>query len=77
MWQEINNKLTKTFTFRDFDEAWAFMEQVAALARELDHHPTWTNKYNTVKFELSTHAEGKVTAKDRQLAEAIDNLSAK
>jgi 4a-hydroxytetrahydrobiopterin dehydratase len=74
MWQEINNKLVKTFTFRDFDEAWAFMTKVAALVKELDHHPTWTNEYNIVKFELYTHSAGKITDQDRQLAVAIDKL---
>lgn len=73
-WQEIDNKLVKTFTFRDFDEAWAFMSKVAVIAREMDHHPAWTNEYNVVKFALSTHTEGKVTDKDRQLATAIDAL---
>jgi 4a-hydroxytetrahydrobiopterin dehydratase len=73
-WQEINNTLVKTFTFRDFDEAWAFMSKVALVAKQMDHHPTWTNEYNTVKFELSTHSAGQVTDKDRQLASAIDAL---
>jgi 4a-hydroxytetrahydrobiopterin dehydratase len=74
MWEEVNNKLVKTFSFADFDEAWAFMSKVAQLAKQLDHHPRWTNEYNTVSFELSTHSEGKVTDQDRQLAAAIDGL---
>ncbi len=74
MWEEIDNQLVKTFTFNDFDEAWAFMEQVAELAKKLDHHPRWINDYNMVKFELSTHSANGITDKDRQLATAIDNL---
>jgi len=75
MWQEADNKLVKTFTFKDFNEAWAFMEQVAVIAKELDHHPRWTNEYNIVKFELSTHSVNQVTDQDRALAQAIDNLT--
>lgn len=75
-WQEVNNSLVKTFTFADFDEAWTFMTQVAALAKKLDHHPQWTNVYNTVSFVLSTHSLKQVTDLDRQLAAGIDHLAA-
>lgn len=75
MWKEENNRLVNTFTFRDFSEAFAFMTRVALVAEKMDHHPTWTNTWNTVKVELSTHDAGnKVTAKDHQLAAAIDKL---
>ncbi|WP_305063154.1 4a-hydroxytetrahydrobiopterin dehydratase [Larkinella humicola] len=75
MWQEENNQLTRTFTFRDFSEAFAFMTRVALIAEKMDHHPTWTNTYNQVSFQLSTHDAGNtVTEKDRKLAEAIDKL---
>lgn len=74
-WKEIDNKLTKTFQFKDFNEAFGFMTRVALTAEQLNHHPTWTNTWNTVHFELSTHdAGGKVTDRDRKLAEAIDRL---
>ncbi len=74
-WKEENNKLTRTFEFRDFKEAFAFMVQVAAIADEMDHHPEWTNVYNKVSFKLSTHDAGDiVTEKDRELAKAIDKL---
>lgn len=72
-WKEEKNQLTKTFTFRDFSEAFGFMTRVAMLAEKMDHHPTWTNTWNTVKIELSTHDAGNVvTEKDRKLAKAID-----
>jgi 4a-hydroxytetrahydrobiopterin dehydratase len=75
MWKEENNKLVNTFTFRDFSEAFAFMTRVALVAEKMDHHPTWTNTWNTVRIELSTHDAGnKVTEKDRKLAAAIDKL---
>ena len=75
MWVEKNNKLTRTFKFTDFQEAFAFMTRVAFLAEKFDHHPNWSNVYNTVKIELTTHDKGNtVTEKDRKLAEAIDQI---
>jgi 4a-hydroxytetrahydrobiopterin dehydratase len=73
MWTEENNKLHRKFTFKDFSAAFAFMTRVALAAEKMDHHPEWTNVYNTVEFWLSTHDAGdKVTAKDRELAKKID-----
>jgi len=75
MWKEENNKLVQTFVFRDFSEAFGFMTRVAMVAEKMDHHPTWTNTWNTVRIELSTHDAGNiVTAKDHALAKAIDQL---
>ncbi len=76
MWKEENNKLTKTFTFKDFTEAFGFMSKVAIIAEKMNHHPTWTNTWNNVSFELSTHDAGnRVTDLDRKLAAAIDKLA--
>ena len=51
------------------------MTKVAIVAEKMNHHPTWTNTYNTVDFELSTHDKGDiVTDLDKKLAEAIDKL---
>lgn len=75
MWKEEDNKLKKTFEFKDFVEAFGFMSQVAILAEKHNHHPNWSNVYNKVTFELNTHDAGDVvTEKDKQLAEAIDKL---
>ena len=75
-WKEENNRLTKTFQFKDFTEAFGFMTKVAIIAEKMNHHPTWTNTWNTVSFELCTHDAGdKVTDLDRQLAAAIDKLA--
>ncbi len=75
-WKEENNKLKKTFSFKDFSHAFGFMTRVALIAEKMDHHPLWTNVYNRVDFELSTHDAGdKVTEKDHQLAKAIDKLA--
>jgi len=75
-WKEENNRLKKTFTFKDFKEAFGFMAKVALVAEKMDHHPTWTNTWNTVSIELTTHDKGNVvTELDRKLAEAIDKLA--
>jgi 4a-hydroxytetrahydrobiopterin dehydratase len=74
-WKEDNNRLKRDFKFKDFSEAFAFMTRVALEAEKLNHHPTWTNTYNTVSIELSTHDAGNtVTELDRKLAAAIDKL---
>ena len=73
MWTEENNKLYKKFQFKDFNAAFAFMTSVALLAEKADHHPIWTNTWNTVEIWLSTHDAGNVvTQKDRDLADQID-----
>jgi 4a-hydroxytetrahydrobiopterin dehydratase len=75
MWTEADNKLHRKFTFRNFSEAFAFMTRVALEAEKMDHHPLWTNVWNTVDIWLSTHDAGNiVTDKDRKLAEKIDRL---
>ena len=74
-WIEENNKLTQTFTFKDFKQAWAFMSKVALIVDKADHHPNWSNVYNKVTIELFTHDKGNtVTEKDRKLAAEIDDL---
>lgn len=75
-WKEENNSLKRVFKFKDFSEAFAFMTRVAMEAEKMNHHPTWTNTWNTVSIELSTHDAGnKVTDLDRKLASAIDKLA--
>jgi len=76
MWQETGNKLYKKFQFKNFSEAFAFMTRVAMEAEKMDHHPLWTNVWNTVEIWLSTHDAGDiVTGKDRELAARIDKFS--
>jgi ribonuclease HI/pterin-4a-carbinolamine dehydratase len=75
MWQETKHGLYKQFNFENFKEAWAFMEQVAALAEDYQHHPRWENEWSVVQIWLITHEGGKkITDKDREMAKAIDNL---
>jgi 4a-hydroxytetrahydrobiopterin dehydratase len=75
MWIEENNQLRRTFEFKDFQEAFAFMMRVAFLAEQQQHHPEWSNVYNKVAIVLTTHDKGNiVTDKDHQLAKAIDSV---
>ena len=75
MWEEKDNSLYRKFVFKDFNEAFGFMSRVALIAEKMDHHPKWTNVWNTVEVWLSTHSAGDVvTDKDRKLAAAIDKL---
>ncbi|HEY4061798.1 MAG TPA: 4a-hydroxytetrahydrobiopterin dehydratase [Puia sp.] len=77
MWEEQNNSLYRKFEFKDFSAAFAFMTRVALAAEKMDHHPKWTNVYNTVEVWLSTHDTGDiVTEKDRKLAKKIDAIVA-
>lgn len=75
MWHEEKSRLQASFTFKDFTEAFAFMTEVAFQAEKQNHHPTWTNVWNTVEIQLTTHDAGNVvTDKDRQLARSIDAI---
>lgn len=75
MWTESNNKLSRTFKFKNFIEAFAFMTEVAFCAEKQNHHPNWSNVYNIVQIDLNTHDAGNVvTDKDRKLAKAIDGV---
>jgi len=75
MWKEKNNQLTREFIFKDFSEAFAFMSRVAMLAEKHNHHPNWSNVWNKVTINLSTHDAGNiVTEKDQKLAQAISDL---
>jgi ribonuclease HI/pterin-4a-carbinolamine dehydratase len=72
MWQEKDGKLYKEFVFDNFQHAFSFMQAVAQVAEEQNHHPRWTNEWNKVEFWLSTHDARGITDKDKALAEAID-----
>ncbi len=75
MWQKKDGALYQKFTFKNFSEAFAFMTRVALLAEKQDHHPEWTNVYNTVEIKLSTHSAGNtITDKDYELAKGIDGV---
>ncbi len=72
-WTESKDKLSCSFTFKNFQQAFAFMTKLALYAEHVNHHPYWTNVYNQVTIELSTHDAGNtVTEKDHKFARAAD-----
>ena len=73
---EGRDAICRTFKFRDFNQAWGFMNRVVLLAEKQDHHPEWSNVWNTVKIELSTHDAGGLSGNDVRLAQSIDALLA-
>jgi 4a-hydroxytetrahydrobiopterin dehydratase len=76
-WTYADNRLSKTFTFKTFRDALAFIVRLGFEAEAMDHHPELTNVYNKVSLALNTHdAGGKVTAKDVELAKRIEQARA-
>ena len=74
-WSVVNEKLSKTFKFSNFIQAFGFMTQVAITSEAMDHHPEWSNVYNRVEINLVTHSEGGITKLDIELAIKIDSIS--
>lgn len=68
--------LVRSFKFKDFSEAFAFLTRVALHSEKVDHHPEFTNVWNRVDFRLTSHDAGTVTERDRNLAQAINALAA-
>lgn len=73
-WSYLDQKLHRDFQFKDFTEAFAFMSRTALFAEKMDHHPDWSNVYNKVSIDLSTHDEGGVTELDFKLASFINKI---
>lgn len=76
-WSDVPGRdaIARTFTFRNFNEAFGFMTRVALIAEKNDHHPEWRNVYKTVEVVLSTHDAGGVTQRDIALAEAMNKIA--
>lgn len=70
-----STSISKTFQFKDFSQAWAFMSRVALLAEKMDHHPEWANVYNKVEVTLSTHDAKGLTELDFKMAAAMDGYA--
>ncbi len=66
--------LEKSWTFKNFSEAFGFMSRVALLAEKHDHHPNWDNVWNKVHIELYSHDVDGLTQRDLRLAQAIEAL---
>jgi 4a-hydroxytetrahydrobiopterin dehydratase len=66
--------IRREFKFKDFNQAWGFMTRVALAAEKMDHHPDWSNVWNKVQIELSTHDFGGLSDNDVRLAQAINKI---
>jgi 4a-hydroxytetrahydrobiopterin dehydratase len=75
-YDEAERAIRRDFCFADFSAAFAFMTRAALAAEKADHHPDWSNSWNKVAVALSTHSAGGVTAKDVELAKAMDGFAA-
>lgn len=76
-WQEVLDRkaIARSFRFKTFSEAFAFMTRVALLAEKMDHHPEWSNVYNRVEVTLSTHSRGGVTELDVKMAREMNGFA--
>jgi 4a-hydroxytetrahydrobiopterin dehydratase len=76
-WSDVPGRdaITRKFVFKDFNEAFGFMSRAALVAEKSDHHPEWRNVYKTVEVVLATHDAGGVTAKDIELAKAMNAIA--
>jgi 4a-hydroxytetrahydrobiopterin dehydratase len=74
-WQQEVDVISKTFKFVDFAEAFEFMTKVAAVAEQMNHHPEWTNVYNTVDVRLTSHEAGGLSDADFKLAAEMNRLA--
>lgn len=75
-WTWDESAIARTFRFKDFGAAFAFMTRVALEAEKADHHPDWSNSWNRVDIALTTHSAGGLTSRDVDLARIIDSIAA-
>jgi 4a-hydroxytetrahydrobiopterin dehydratase len=73
-WEHEKKHIERTFEFDDFSQAIDFVNSVAEIAEEEDHHPDIDIRYNKVRIQLSTHSEGGLTDQDFEVAEKVDTL---
>lgn len=74
-WEIIDAKLSRTFVFKNFVEAFGFMTRVALHAEKQGHHPEWFNVYKTVEVKLTTHEADGISEKDFTLAQRMNQLA--
>ena len=73
-WLLVNGKLHRELRFADFNEAFGFMSRVALIAEAMGHHPEWSNVWNKVVIDLTTHDTGGLSNLDVELAQRIEGL---
>ena len=74
-WSLAAGKLHREYRFADFNTAFGFMTRVALEAERMDHHPDWSNVWNRVVVDLTTHDSGGITASDVELAKKMDEIA--
>jgi 4a-hydroxytetrahydrobiopterin dehydratase len=74
-WSVVKGNLHRIFEFKDFTQAFGFMKRVAVAADRMDHHPDWSNAYNKVTVDLSTHSAGGMTKNDFDLAAKMQRIN--
>lgn len=76
-WGEAKGRdaISRSFQFKNFNQAFGFMTRVALASEKMDHHPEWSNVYGRVEITLSTHSAGGVTDKDIALARKINEFA--
>ena len=74
-WKVEGNKLRREYVFPDFIAAFGFMASAALVAQAMDHHPEWSNVFNKVRVDLTTHDAGGITLLDVKLASSMEELA--
>ena len=73
-WDYYDDAIHAEFEFDNFKDCFSAMSRIAFECEAQNHHPKWTNVYNTLTISLSTHSENGVTLKDFNLADAIESI---
>jgi 4a-hydroxytetrahydrobiopterin dehydratase len=76
-WSVVDGSLHRELTFANFVQAFGFMTETAIMCEKANHHPEWSNVYNRVTIDLTTHDAGGITSYDIDLAKAIDAISSR
>lgn len=76
-WEKVSDKdaIQKSFKFKNFFRAWAFMSSCALLAEKMNHHPEWFNVYNRVDITLNTHDVGGISELDLKMAKRMNGYA--
>ena len=76
-WELVDGRdaIFKSFSFKNFNEAFGWMSRVAMAAEKMDHHPEWFNVYKTVDVTLATHSVGGLSSLDVRLAKMMDKMA--
>jgi 4a-hydroxytetrahydrobiopterin dehydratase len=76
-WSNVDGRdaIHKTYRFKNFRQAWAFMSEAALIAEKMDHHPEWSNVYGRVDVTLTTHSVNGLSELDTQLARKMDEIA--